>query len=50
MNKNKKLDELPEDETKLAYECISMDGFKTDANEHGLAIVDQHTGYVWWEK
>ena len=34
----------------MTYECISMDGFKTEANEHGLAIVDRHTGHVWCEK
>ena len=27
-----------------------MDGFKTEANEHGLAIVDRHTSYIWCEK
>ena len=34
----------------MAYKCISMDGFKTDANEHGLAIVDRFSGYIWCEK
>ena len=34
----------------MAYECISMDGFQTDAGEHGLAILDRHTGYIWCEK
>ena len=47
MDKNKKLDNLPEDETKLPYECISMDGFHTPAGENGLAIIDRHTGYIW---
>ena len=50
MDKNKKLADLPEDETKLPYECISMDGFKTPACEHGLAIIDRHTGYIWCKK
>ena len=50
IDKNKKPEDLPEDETKMSYECISMNGFATDAGEHGLAIVDRHTGYVWCEK
>ena len=50
MDRNKKLDHLPEDETKLPYECISMDGFHTPAGENGLAIIDRHTRYVWAEK
>ena len=50
MDKNKKLEDLPEDETKMAYKCISMDGFKTPFGEHGLAIVDRHTGYTWCKK
>ena len=44
--KTKKMDDLPEDETKLPFECISMDGYHTCANENGLAIIDRHTGYV----
>ena len=50
MDKNKKPEDLPEDETKMDYECISMDGFQTDAGEHGLAIVDRHTGYIWCDR
>ena len=50
MDKNKKLDDLPEDETTRAFECISMDGFHTPAGENGLAIIDRHTGYIWAEK
>ena len=50
IDRNKKPEKLPEDETTMSHECISMDGFATDAGEHGLAIVDRHTGYVWCEK
>ena len=50
MDKNKKLDDLPEDETTRAFECISMDGFHTDGGENGLAVIDRHTGYIWAEK
>ena len=50
MNKNKQLEKLPEDETSFPFECISFDGFATSAGEHGLAIVDRHTGYIWCEK
>ena len=38
MDKNKKTADLPEDETKMPFECISKDGFQTYAGEHGLAI------------
>ena len=38
MDKNKKLDDLPEDETTRPFECISMDGFHTDGEENGLEI------------
>ena len=41
---------VQEDETKLPFECISMDGFHTPAGENGLAIINRHTGYVWAEK
>ena len=50
MDKNKKPEELPEDETSMPYECISIDGFQTEAGEHGLAVVDRHTGNVWCRK
>ena len=50
MDKNKKLDDLPEDKTTRAFECISMDGFHTDGGENGLAIIDMHTGYIWARK
>ena len=50
MDKNKKLPDLPEEETKRKFECISMDGFHTDGGEHGLAVIDRHTGYVWARK
>ena len=50
MDKNKKLDDLPEDETTRPFECISMDGFHTDGGENGLAIIDRHTGYIWAKK
>ena len=50
MDKNKKPADLPEDETCMPHECISMDGFQTYSGEHGLAIIDRHTGYVWCEK
>ena len=50
MDNNKKLEDLPEDETIMIYECISMDGFQTPTGEHGLAIVDRHSGYIWCEK
>ena len=46
----KKPAELPEDETSRPFECISMDGFQTVAGEHGLAIVDRHTGFTWCKK
>ena len=48
--KNKEPEELPEEETCRNYECISMDGFETNAKEHGLAIIDRHTGFVWARK
>ena len=47
MQNNKKLEDLPEDETTKPWECISMDIFETDMKEHALAMVDRHTGYVW---
>ena len=50
MDKNKKLPDLPEDETTRAFECISMDGFHTDGGENGLAIIDRHTGFIWARK
>ena len=50
MDKNKKLDDLAEDETTRAFECISMDGFHTDGGENGLAVIDRHTGFIWAEK
>merc|ERR1712237_22440 len=50
MDKNKKLPDLPEEETKRKFECISMDGFHTDGGENGLAVIDRHTGYVWARK
>ena len=46
MDKNKKLPDLPEEETKRAFECIFMDGFHTDAGENGTAIIDRHTGFI----
>ena len=27
-----------------------MDGFETEKKEHGLAIIDRHTGFVWGRK
>jgi hypothetical protein len=50
MDKNKKLEDLPEEETTRAFECISMDGFHTDGGENGLAIIDRHTGFTWARK
>ena len=50
MKKNKKQERLPEDETSYPFECISMDIFKSEAGEHGLAIGDRHTDYVWCRK
>ena len=50
MRKNKTLPDLPEDETTLPYECISIDIFETYAKEHALAMIDRHTGYVWCRK
>ena len=50
MDKNKKLEDLSEDETTKPYECISMDIFETDMKEHALAIMDRHTGFVWCKK
>ena len=50
MERNKKPPELPEDETYRPFECICMDGFQTAAGEHGLAIVDRHTGFTWCKK
>ena len=47
MDKNKKLEDLPEEETTRAFECISIDGFHTDGGENGLAIIDRHTGFLW---
>ena len=47
MKVNKEPEELPEEETCRPFECISMDGFETDSKEHGLAVIDRHTGYVW---
>ena len=49
LQKNKEPEPLPEEKTFRPYECISMDGFETYApnKEHGLAIIDKHTGYVW---
>ena len=48
--RNKKPEDLPEEETTRPYECISMDSFKTDAGEWALAIIDKHTGFVWCRK
>ena len=50
MDKNRKLPDLPEDETKAVFECISMDGFHTDGGENGLAVIDRHTGFIWAKK
>ena len=50
MKKNKKPEDLPEEETKRSFECISMDGFKTNAGEYGLAVIDRHTGHIWARK
>ena len=50
MERNKKPPEIQEDETYKPFECISMDGFQTAAGEHGLAIVDRHTGFTWCKK
>ena len=50
MDRNKKLEDIPEEETQRAFECISMDGFHTDGGENGLAIVDRHTGFLWARK
>ena len=50
MKRNKKPDDIPDEETTRPYECISMDGFHTDAGENGIAIIDKHTGYIWAEK
>ena len=46
MDKNKRPEDLPEDETSHAFECITMDIFQSEAGEHGLAIADRHTGYT----
>ena len=27
-----------------------MDGFHTDGNENGIAIIDRHTGFIWARK
>ena len=50
MQKNKKLADLPEDETTRPWECISIDIFETYLKEHALAIIDRHTGFVWCKK
>ena len=50
MDKNKKLEDLPDDETTRPFECISMDIFTTDGGENGLAIIDRHSGYIWARK
>ena len=50
MKRNKKPEDIPDEETTRPFECISMDGFHTDGGENGLAIIDKHTGYIWAEK
>ena len=50
MRKNKALPDLPEDETTRPLECVSIDIFETWAKEHGLAVIDRHTGFVWCRK
>ena len=50
MKRNKKPEDIPDEETTQPFECISMDGFHTDGGENGLAIIDKHTGYIWAEK
>ena len=47
MDKNKKPDYIPEEETTRPFKCISMDGFHTDRGENGLAVIDKHTGFIW---
>ena len=47
MRRNKKPEELPEEETKRPFECISMDGFKTEKGESGLVLIDKHTEFIW---
>ena len=50
IDKNKKLADLSEDETCTHYECISMDCFENYSGEHGSAINDRQTEFVWCEK
>ena len=50
MRRNKEPEDLPEEETKRPFECISMDGFKTASGESGLALIDNHTGFIWARK
>lgn len=48
--RNKEPEKLPEEETTRPYQCITMDGFKTEYGEHGLVLVDKHTGFIWCRK
>ena len=50
MRKNATLPDLPEEETRMSFECISLDGFKSYSKEHGLAVIDRHTGFIWCRK
>ena len=50
MDKNKKLEDLPEIVTTRPFKCISIDIFKTVAHEHALAIINRHIGYIWQGK
>ena len=50
MRRNKEPEKLPEEETRRPYESISMDIFKSEAGEHGIAIIDRHTGFIWCRK